>query len=178
MPPPTFKQRRSKTALTARENRVPSASDEKQDAQSTSDEKETAYDETLRDHRTRQKSIAGILDNTFGRFADCATELWDRRAYLMLVGMVYERLAAGEQKIPTDELMSLAKVLADGRRAQVQADKIDHAYDAQDKSRDDAIELAGPPPASAKPHDDVTTAVRQVYGTDLPCPLPSKEMVR
>ncbi|MDO8630534.1 MAG: hypothetical protein Q7R41_08570, partial [Phycisphaerales bacterium] len=36
--------------------------------------------------RRRQASVAVILDRTFGSMAKCNPELWERRAYLMLMG--------------------------------------------------------------------------------------------
>lgn len=69
-------------------------------------------------HRRRQASVAAILDQTFGRPAVCSPDLWERRAYLMLVGLVYERLATNEDEISTNELVALAKVLAENRRAE------------------------------------------------------------
>ncbi len=66
----------------------------------------------VRNHRRRQASIASILDATFGRLAECSPDLWERRAYLLLVGLTYERLAVGEGAVTTDELVTLANVLA------------------------------------------------------------------
>ena len=42
--------------------------------------------------RRRQVSVAAILDETFGELAKCDPDLWERRAYLMLIGLVYEKL--------------------------------------------------------------------------------------
>lgn len=120
------------------------------------------WPEKLRAHRRRQASVATILDTAFGRLADCNPDLWERRAYLLLVGMVYERLALDEEEIPTDELVKLAKVLAENRRIEAQA--------RQAADRDGG----GP----ADPHDEektpdgqlpesVADAVRQVYGTNF-----------
>lgn len=67
------------------------------------------------DFRQRQVSVAAILDETFGELAKCDPDLWERRAYLMLIGLVYEKLATCESTLPTDELISLAKALAENR---------------------------------------------------------------
>lgn len=71
-----------------------------------------AWASRVRDHRRRQASIASILDSTFGRLAECSPDLWERRAYLLLVGLTYERLAADEGTLATEELVTLANVLA------------------------------------------------------------------
>ena len=38
--------------------------------------------------RRRQQSVAAILDRTFGQWAESNPDLWERRAYLMLIGLV------------------------------------------------------------------------------------------
>jgi hypothetical protein len=107
-------------------------------------------------HRHRQASVAALLDQTFGRFADSSPDMWERRAYLMLVGLVYERLATNEDELPTDEIVTLAKVLAENRRAEKRVG------DAKPPARRDA---------STSPDGALPTAftrlVQQVYGTDL-----------
>ncbi len=118
------------------------------------------WPERLRAHRTRQASVASILDTAFGRLADCSPELWERRAYLMLVGMVYERLGAGEQEIPTDELVALAKVLAENRRVEVRSRAGDQLGGAVETG-------AGNDGRLPKRFGDI---VRQVYGISFQTP--------
>lgn len=119
----------------------------------------------VRDHRRRQASVAAILDETFGRFAQSDPVLWDRRAYLMLVGIVYERLACDESTIATDELISLAKLLAESRRADTHARDGASAAEKAEGSRGAAGAV------DAKRHglpDEFGEVVRQVYGTKMP----------
>ena len=115
------------------------------------------WGEKVRAHRRRQASVAAILDQTFGRFADSGPELWERRAYLMLVGLVYERLAVNEDEISTDELVTLAKVLAENRRAE--------ARSRLDLPSDGPVEPTTPPIGELP--DRFADVVRQVYGTKL-----------
>jgi hypothetical protein len=115
------------------------------------------WGEKVRAHRRRQVSVAAILDETFGQFAKCSPDLWEHRAYLMLVGLVYERLATNEDELSTDELVTLSKVLAANRRAEAQRQP--------DRLPDDPTRPASPP-AGELP-DRFADAVRQVYGTNL-----------
>jgi hypothetical protein len=113
--------------------------------------------EKLQTHRERQVSVAKILDATFGPLAECNTGLWDRRAYLMFVGMVYERLAYGEKEIATDELAALAKILAECRRAA-------GSREGGERNKDSGEEEA---PRSGQLPEQFASAVRQVYGTNF-----------
>ncbi|MHC4697715.1 MAG: hypothetical protein ACYTFA_13335 [Planctomycetota bacterium] len=124
------------------------------------DESKPAEDDKLRAHRLRQASIASILDSTFGPLAECDPELWDRRAYLMLVGMVYDRLACAEDELPAKELVALAKGLAEARRAEERA----RDHDRSSESRDSAAQPTGPLP------ENFADIVRQVYGTNFHAP--------
>ena len=112
----------------------------------------------VRAHRCRQASVASILNRTFGRFAKSNPELWERRAYLMLVGLMYERLAVNEQEISTDELTALSKALAEQRRAEAQA------RDGRGVETDHAGSRDGELP------QDFAEIVRQVYGTNFQPP--------
>ncbi len=114
----------------------------------------------VRRYRRRQASVASILDGLFGRLADCSPELWERRAYLMLVGLVYERLALDEDEIPTEELVKLAKVLAENRRieAKLQQATKDSTPDKEDEA------------AKGDLPDRFADVVRQVYGTNFQPP--------
>lgn len=111
----------------------------------------------LRRYRTRQASVASILDATFGPLADCNTDLWDRRAYLMLVGLVYERLALSEDELPTKDLVALAKILAEARRAQTRT---------SDDSRKGVPAESDSPPTGPLP-ERFADVVKQVYGTNF-----------
>jgi hypothetical protein len=112
----------------------------------------------VRAHRCRQASVASILNRTFGRFAKSNPELWERRAYLMLVGLMYERLAVNEKEISTDELTALSKALAEQRRAEAQA------RDRRGVETDQAENRDGELP------QDFAEIVRQVYGTNFHAP--------
>ncbi len=107
-------------------------------------------------HRRRQASVAAVLDQTFGALAASNPDLWERRAYLMLVGLVYERLATQEDEISTDELVSLAKILAENRRA-------------NGRARDPSAEPVGveAPPSSGRLPPHFASLVRQVYGANV-----------
>ena len=111
-------------------------------------------------HRRRQASVAAILDETFGQLARCSPDLWERRAYLMLVGLVYERLATNEVEISTDELIALAKILAENRRAEARVSHAQRAETAEETSD----------PCTGELPDRFGDVVRQIYGTNLQTP--------
>jgi len=75
----------------------------------------------------------------------------------MLVGLVYERLATGEDEIPTDELVALAKILAENRRADARTHENHRAKKADDTTASGTGELP----------DRFGDIVRQVYGTSF-----------
>jgi hypothetical protein len=110
-------------------------------------------------HHRRQASVAAILDQTFGQLANCNPELWDRRAYLMLVGLVYERLATNEDEISNDELVTLAKILAENRRAEARLNGKPHPPGDESTV-----------PATRRLPDCFADVVRQVYGTSFQPP--------
>lgn len=115
-------------------------------------------DDRLRAYRARQVSIAAILDSMFGRFAECDPTLWDRRAYHLLVGLLYERLATGSDEVGTDELVKLAKALSEVRRAMSNAPVAEASTGGADgKDSLEKAEPSGLPPRLAR-------AVRMVYG--------------
>ena len=114
----------------------------------------------LREFRQRQASIASILESCFGDAANCKPELWERRAYLMVIGLVYERLAASEDDLPTGELATLAKVLVDARRALGERSK-------EAERVEPPVEATQPPGELPEPFCE---AVRRVYGTNLTSP--------
>ncbi len=119
----------------------------------------------LRDHRARQASVSSILDATFGDLAQSSPDLWDRRAYLMLVGLVYERLATNESEIPTDELVALAKVLAEGRRADARTKEPNRPPDRENVEPTSDAPLPG----------HLSRIIRQVYGANLQDPTGSDD---
>jgi len=128
---------------------------------------EREWKDRVRARRRRQASVSVVLDQTFGRFAESDPSLWDRRAYLMLVGIVYNRLANDEADIPTEELIALAKLLAESRRADSQS----HAarVDTQTKERrEDATANAPCATGNGRLPDAFGEVVRQIYGTNVP----------
>jgi len=124
-----------------------------------------AWSERIGAHRRRQASVSAILDQTFGRFAESDPALWDRRTYLMLVGVVYERLATDEAELPTDELIALAKLLAESRRADSQS----RAREAANAATAPSVSANGPLP------DSFGDVVRQIYGTDVERPVRDRD---
>ena len=119
-----------------------------------------AYDEQIGAHRRRMASTAAILTEMFGPFGESTADLWDRRAYLMIVALVYERLTADENELSTDELVALSKVLAESRRAEAQSRKSHSAEnDPTDKS-----------PRPDELPENFAETVRQVYGTNFQMP--------
>src|SRR5690349_2137898 len=74
-------------------------------------------DENIRDFRERQACVSQILETVFGPLGECDPKLWRRRAYLLLIAIVYERLAVGQCGVSTRELMDLANVLTRNDRA-------------------------------------------------------------
>lgn len=112
----------------------------------------------LREFRTRQVSIAAILDALFGKFAECDPTLWDRRAYHLIVGLLYERLATGADEVGTDELVKLAKALSEVRRAMSRAPAAEGSAPGEDPGEEmDGSASSELPPRLAR-------AVRMVYG--------------
>ncbi len=127
-----------------------------QEGESSSD----AWGKKVHAHRRRQASVAAILDQTFGQPAKCSPELWERRAYLMLVGLVYERLATNEDEISTNELIALAKVLAENRRAEARLHTKNQPSDATKPATGRTGELP----------THFAGLVRQVYGVNFQTP--------
>lgn len=69
--------------------------------------------------RRRQRSIGAILENLFGNPDRWKPNVWGRRAYWLIAGLIYERLAITENEIETDELIGLAKILAENRKLEL-----------------------------------------------------------
>lgn len=107
-------------------------------------------------HRLRQASVSVILDQVFGPLGECDPELWDRRAYLLLVGSAYERMS-GDDEISTDELVKLARVLAENRRSK--AGMI--ASDSSHENDNDSVPKNGQLP------NRFAEMVRNLYGTTV-----------
>jgi len=128
---------------------------------------EASWTEKIRAYRTRQDSVARILDETMGVLAKCDPKLWGQRAYWMLVGLVYERLASCEDEISTGELVSLAKVLAENRRVEVRSrsERLDPRDDEKSSGRNGEFP-ADDLPAGELP-EGLVDSVRQLYGVDL-----------
>lgn len=103
-------------------------------------------------HRARQATVATILEQVFGPFAHMSPQLWERRAYLLLVGSVYERLATNEE-VTIDELVKLARVLAEHRRMK------HSAVEPVDEHDDEAAQGNGRLP------NRLADMVRDLYGT-------------
>ena len=123
---------------------------------------DVSWAEKIRAYRTRQDSVASILDGTMGVLAKCDPKLWGQRAYWMLVGLVYERLAICEDEISTGELVSLAKILAENRRVEVRSRSEKSDARGDDKSSERMKEL----PTGELP-EGLVGSVRQIYGVDL-----------
>lgn len=113
--------------------------------------------ESGRGHRLRQASVAVILDQVFGPLAKCDPDLWDRRAYLLLVGSAYERMANNED-ITTDELVKLARVLAENRRSKAGVLSADSAK----------VDDTAQPGENRLLPDRFGEMVRDLYGTAMP----------
>ena len=119
-----------------------------------------AYDEQIDSYRQRMASVAGVLNEMFGALGESNPELWDRRAYLMIVALVYDRLVSDKSVLPTEELVTLSKVLAESRRAEAQSRKT-HA------AKDDTTDKESP---SDELPENFAETVRQVYGTNFQMP--------
>jgi|GEM_PF-3430001 len=68
--------------------------------------------------RKRQAEIATVLRQLFGNLADIEPQLWSHRAFLMLMGLAFEKLSTNEHELSTDELVKLTKALGDACRVQ------------------------------------------------------------
>ncbi|MBI4716891.1 MAG: hypothetical protein HY763_03735 [Planctomycetes bacterium] len=106
----------------------------------------------------RREELIQILDTAFGPLSESDPERWDERAYLMLVGLLYLYLATTEGEISIAELSTLAKALADARRARF--------GDSTPRGRRRAARTGAASEAAAT----VTLGdiVRQVYGVEPP----------
>jgi len=109
-------------------------------------------DETLPEHHERLHSIGGILDGMFGKLKDCPKELWDQRAFLMIVGLVYEKLSAKENRISLKEITTLGRILAEQRRSRTSG-----AHRPRRKKKSGAV--------SSELPEAFGQAVKRLYGT-------------
>lgn len=114
--------------------------------------------------RRRQDSVATILEETFGEKGKKNPLLWEKQAFLSLVGLVFERLSTNEKEVSTEELVTLSKMLAEQRRAEAQ-------------SRDSAEPQTGPVAVGAGGElpSDFGEAVKQIYGTNFHAPRENVE---
>jgi hypothetical protein len=85
----------------------------------------------VRRYRERQGIVRDVIEATFGELGKSNPELWERRAYLALVGLVYGTLV--QEVVRIEEWVALGKLLAEGKRAhsrdREEADKARHAID-------------------------------------------------
>jgi hypothetical protein len=105
-----------------------------------------------KERRARQETVAQILDQLFGSLARCSPELWERRAYLILVGSVYEKLAGLEGTVSIKELTALARILTSSRPTRLGA--------VRDRDSDSASAGLSEPPKAQSLHD----AIQGLYG--------------
>jgi len=118
------------------------------------------WDEKIRAHRERQASVSAILNQTFSQHGKNNPDLWERKAYLMLVGLVYEKLATREDELSTNELVALAKVLAENRRVEVRSRSNPGEHYGDQNHRNHTGKLP----------EGIVDTVRQLYGVDLQIP--------
>lgn len=72
-----------------------------------------AWAQRVAEHRSRQASVATILEGLAGPLSACRPHLWSKRAWWMLIGLIYERLASDAEGISTGELLTMARVLTE-----------------------------------------------------------------
>jgi hypothetical protein len=84
---------------------------------------EKKTDAKIREYRRRQNRAARIIEKTFGPFHASNPRRWEERVYLMLIGTVYEMLVADAGNITHEELSTIARILAEGRKIPVNAGK-------------------------------------------------------
>ena len=132
---------------------------QKQPANDSAPKTTDDWKEIVQERRRRQESVAKILNRTFGQFAQSHPDLWGRRAFLMLVGVMYQWLEANEQEVSTEELVTLSKMLAEQRRAEAQSHE-----SAEPRTGPEAVGAEGELP------ENLGDAVKQVYGTNFQAP--------
>lgn len=86
-------------------------------------EKKAAADPKTSAYRKRQSRAAKIIEKVFGPFRASNPRRWEERTYMMLLGTVYEMLVAEAKTITRDELSTIARILAEGRKSPVKAAK-------------------------------------------------------
>ncbi len=106
------------------------------------------------EHRTRQANVSEVLDKVFGDLAKCEPDLWSHRAFLMLMGLAYEKLSTNEDELSTEELVKLTKALGDACKVQPKV-KTDMGVRQKGQEQTDPI-----PKKFAE-------IVQQVYGTNF-----------
>lgn len=85
----------------------------------TTEATEKTPDAKLDEYRARLAAVADILNNLLGEFDKQNPALWEHRTYLMMVGVIYERLVLYGAELPTDDVVDLAKVLTAYRRTEL-----------------------------------------------------------
>ena len=86
----------------------------------------------------------------------------------MLVGLVYEKLATNEMGIATDELVALAKILAEIRRTET---RTPHTRNERTDSTDPKKGKDGKERSRELPGEFAQT-IREIYGTNYQPPDP------
>ncbi|MCC7291156.1 MAG: hypothetical protein IT449_03725 [Phycisphaerales bacterium] len=103
-----------------------------------------------------QGCVAGILEKLLqGGLDGCDPALWSQRAFWLLAGTIYQRLAVDCEAIETAELVSLAKALAENRRAEGHATSPLHSSAASSEGGGEA-------------KDQLRQLVHELYGLHLP----------
>ena len=136
---------------------------QKQPANDSAPKTTDDWKEIVQERRRRQESVAKILNRTFGQFAQSHPDLWGRRAFLMLVGVMYQWLEANEKEVSTEELVALSKMLAEQRRAEAQS--------ARDSNEEEALAVKG----EGELPENFGEAVKQIYGTNFQAPRENGE---
>jgi len=121
----------------------------------TAVEEEVPENDPVCDFRARQSGIAELLGQVFGDLGTDRLERWENRALCLSVAIVYERLAVNAEELPTRELVSLAKLLAERRRTGAKPRDADpHKGPAPRDAADEAAAFA----------THVSRAVKEIYG--------------
>lgn len=129
-----------------------------------------ARDETfareLADRRARQVPVSRILSRIYGPLANCDPGLWESRAFLLLVGIIYQKLVDQEDRITTEELWNLSRMLAEQSRAR-------HPSRAGAASRGSKEPRGNARNAKAASRSELSRMLSEVYGTVLPDAAPA-----
>lgn len=129
-------------------------------------------------YRARMQLVGGLLNSAFDQVghhsetdhmsADASVRRVGQGAYLQVMGQVFAALFDLSQAIPTDELVKLSKIVAEQRRAETGARRVESAVDGAARSG-----------AKAHAHGSDTTGrgrelpesfgdmVQQIYGVSV-----------